>query len=109
MTVIMFSMAGIPPLAGFFSKLFIFQAVVDAQLYALAVFGVLASVIGAYYYLRVIKIMYFDEPPEVALDAPKDPAVSAVLGVSTLMLLLFILMPSPLTDWAAQAAASLTR
>lgn len=109
MTVIMFSMAGIPPLAGFFSKLFIFQAVVDAQLYALAVFGVLASVIGAYYYLRVIKIMYFDEAPEVALDAPKDPAVSAVLAVSSLMLVLFILMPSPLTDWAAEAAASLTR
>lgn len=107
MTVLMFSMAGIPPLAGFFSKLFIFQAVVDAQLYALAVVGVVASVIGAYYYLRVIKIMYFDEPPEVALDRNDDKTLNIVLAVSSLAMIAFIILPSAIMTWAGEAAASL--
>ncbi len=58
----MFSLAGIPPLLGFWPKFAVFQAAMDAQLYVLAVVGVVASVIGAYYYLRVIKTMYFDDP-----------------------------------------------
>ena len=61
-TILMFSLAGIPPLAGFLAKLYVFLAAIDAELYALAVIGVLASVVGAYYYLRIVKIMYFDEP-----------------------------------------------
>ena len=60
--ILMFSLAGIPPLAGFFAKFYVFLAAIEAGLYALAVIGVLASVVGAYYYLRIIKIMYFDEP-----------------------------------------------
>ena len=64
MGVFMFSLAGIPPLAGFFAKLYVFLAAVNAELYALAVIGVLASVVGAFYYLRIIKIMYFDAPSE---------------------------------------------
>jgi hypothetical protein len=62
MTVIMFSLAGIPPLAGFWGKWYVFLAAINAELYALAIIGVLASVVGAYYYLRIIKIMWFDKP-----------------------------------------------
>jgi NADH-quinone oxidoreductase subunit N len=61
LTAMMFSLAGIPPLAGFFAKYFVFVAAIEAKLYALAVIGVLAAVVGAYYYLRVIKLMWFDE------------------------------------------------
>ena len=60
--VLMFSLAGIPPLAGFFAKYFVFLAAIKAGLYVLAVIGVLASVVGAYYYLAIVKVMYFDEP-----------------------------------------------
>ncbi|EHK56623.1 NADH-quinone oxidoreductase subunit N, partial [Allomesorhizobium alhagi] len=60
LTILMFSLAGIPPLAGFWAKWYVFLAAIDAGLYALAVIGVLASVVGAYYYLRIIKIMWFD-------------------------------------------------
>ena len=62
LTILMFSLAGIPPLAGFWAKWYVFLAAINAGLYALAVIGVLASVVGAYYYLRIIKIMWFDEP-----------------------------------------------
>jgi NADH-quinone oxidoreductase subunit N len=65
--MLMFSLAGIPPLAGFFAKYYVFLAAIEAGLYALAVIGVLASVVGAYYYLRIVKIMYFDEPAALAL------------------------------------------
>ena len=64
LAIFMFSMAGIPPLAGFFGKLYVFLAAVDAGLYGLAIFGVLASVVGAYYYIRIVKVMYFDEPTD---------------------------------------------
>jgi NADH-quinone oxidoreductase subunit N len=107
MTIIMFSMAGIPPLAGFFSKLFVFQAVIDAQLYALAVFGVVASVISAYYYLRVIKVMYFDEAADEALDRADDAALTGVLTFSTAVLVLFIVLPGSVISWAREAAAAL--
>ena len=62
LTILMFSLAGIPPLAGFWAKWYVFLAAINADLYALAVIGVLTSVVGAYYYLRIIKIMWFDEP-----------------------------------------------
>ncbi|WP_288428129.1 NADH-quinone oxidoreductase subunit NuoN [uncultured Agrobacterium sp.] len=61
LTALMFSLAGIPPLAGFFGKYYVFLAAIEAKLYALAVIGVIASVIGAYYYLRIVKVMWFDE------------------------------------------------
>src|SRR5260221_11513826 len=67
--IFMFSMAGIPPLAGFFSKLYVFLAAIDAGLYPLAVIGVVTSVVGAYYYLRIVKLMYFDEATG-AFDRP---------------------------------------
>ncbi len=68
MAIFMFSMAGIPPFSGFWGKYFIFTAAVQSGLWALAVIGVLTSVIGAFYYIRVIKVMYFDAP-----EQPFDP------------------------------------
>ena len=64
LAMLLFSMAGVPPLAGFFAKFYVFLAAIKAGLYVLAVIGVLASVVGAYYYLAIVKIMYFDEPAE---------------------------------------------
>ncbi len=107
LTIFMFSMAGIPPLAGFFGKMYIFLAAVDAQLYTLAVIGVLASVISAYYYIRIIKIMYFDEPGIEPLESPVPSALSGVLVVTSAVIVLFVLLPAPLIAWAEVAAASL--
>ena len=76
---------------------------IDAQLYSLAVIGVLTSVIGAYYYMRIIKIMYFDEPAE-AFDRPIGREIRVILGVSTLFVTLFILQPDLIVDPAAVAA-----
>ena len=76
--MILFSLAGIPPLAGFFAKFYVFLAAIQSGLYALAVIGVVASVVGAYYYLRIVKIMYFDEP-EGAFE-PLPAELGAVLG-----------------------------
>jgi NADH-quinone oxidoreductase subunit N len=106
LAVAMFSMAGIPPLAGFFGKLYVFLAAVSAGLYLLAVIGVVASVVGAYYYLRIVKIMYFDEPSR-GFDPAIEPGQAGVLGVSTVFTLLFFLWPVPLVDAAAKAAAAL--
>ena len=107
MTIMMFSMAGIPPLAGFFGKLFIFQAAVGAGLYTLAVLGVLASVIGAYYYLRVIKVMYFETAGDDSIDKAEDGRLNVLLGISSALILLFIVFPGPLVTSAAEAAQSL--
>lgn len=107
MAIMMFSMAGIPPLAGFFGKLFVFQAAVDAGLYHLAIFGVLASVVSAYYYLRVIKVMYFDAPADEGLDKAEDGRLNVVLAVSSAAVVLFIVLPAPLMGAAGAAAAAL--
>ena len=99
---LLFSLAGIPPLAGFFAKFYVFLAAIEAQLFALAVIGVVASVIGAYYYLRIVKLMYMDEP-----KAPFEPMareLRLVLAVSGVFVLFFFLYPAPLVA-AAQAAA----
>lgn len=101
----MFSLAGIPPLAGFFAKYFIFMAAIKADLVALAIIGVLASVVGAVYYLRVVKIMYFDEPVE--RFEPMVTEVKAVLVLAGLFVILFVVFPQPLSSLAEAAAASL--
>lgn len=106
MLVFMFSMAGIPPTAGFFGKLFVFQAAIEAHLYLLAVIGVLSSVVGAFYYLRIIKLMYFDETVE-PLERRIDGDVAVVMAGTGLFTLLFFFFPAPLLDGAAAAAASL--
>ena len=88
LAMLMFSLAGIPPLAGFFAKFYVFLAAVNAGLYALAVIGVLASVVGAYYYLLIVKVMYFDEPHKSFEPMPGEQAI--VLGVAGLFNLLVL-------------------
>jgi NADH-quinone oxidoreductase subunit N len=103
--IIMFSLAGIPPLAGFFAKYYVFLAAVQANLYALAVIGVVTSVVAAYYYLRIVKLMYFDEP---VIDIEPVPGeLKAVLGVSGLLVLFFLGFAGPLVEAAGVAARSL--
>ncbi|HYD64853.1 NADH-quinone oxidoreductase subunit NuoN [Azospirillum sp.] len=106
MAIFMFSMAGIPPMAGFFGKLYVFLPAIQSQLYTLAVIGVLTSVVGAYYYLRIIKIMYFDEPV-VAFDKIGDDGMTAILVGTGLFTLLFFVLPAPIVNRAAAAAAAL--
>lgn len=102
---LLFSLAGIPPLAGFFAKYFVFLAAVQSGLYALAVIGVIASVIGSYYYVRIVKIMYFDEPEGVFEPMPVE--LGAVLGLSGVLMLAYVLIASPLVEAAGAAARSL--
>jgi NADH-quinone oxidoreductase subunit N len=106
LAMLMFSLAGIPWLAGFWAKWFVFLAAIEAGLYVLAVIGVVASVIGAYYYLRIVKIMYFDEPGE-ALASKMEPQLAAILSATTAFAFFFIAYPSPLILAAEAAAASL--
>ena len=106
MMVLMFSMAGIPPLAGFWGKLYVFKAAVDAGLYTLAVVGVLASVVSGYYYLRIIKIMYFDEAAD-GFDRAGGRALGVVMAVASVVNLVFIAVPGPLLTGAKAAAAVL--
>jgi len=105
LAIFMFSMAGIPPMAGFFGKFYVFISAVHAGMYWLAVIGVLTSVVGAYYYLRIVKVMYFDEPTE-AFDTPRlaNRVILLVAGVFTLF---YIVYPSPLLLTAQAAAKSL--
>jgi NADH-quinone oxidoreductase subunit N len=105
LAMLLFSLAGIPPLAGFFAKFYVFLAAIHAGLYGLAVIGVLLSVVGAYYYLRIVKVMYFDAPAE--RFEPMPGSLAAVLGVSGLFVLLFFLYPAPLVAAAGTAAKSL--
>ncbi len=105
LAVFMFSLAGIPPLAGFFAKYFIFMAAIKANLVTLAIIGVLASVVGAVYYIRIVKLMYFDEPAQAF--EPMVTEVKAVIVLAGLFVLLFALFPQPLSSLAQAAAASL--
>ncbi|MBX3554535.1 MAG: NADH-quinone oxidoreductase subunit NuoN [Pseudolabrys sp.] len=102
---LLFSLAGIPPLAGFFAKFYVFLAAIKAGLYILAVLGVVTSVVGAYYYLLIVKVMYFDEPaPRFVKMAP---SLGLMLALSGLVNILFFVFPGPLLDAATAAAKSL--
>ena len=105
LAMMMFSLAGIPPLAGFFAKFAVFTAAINANLVTLAVIGVVTSVIGAYYYLRIVKVMYFDDA--VAAYEPMPAGVRFVLAVSSVFVVLYVLVPAPLTAAAGAAARSL--
>jgi NADH-quinone oxidoreductase subunit N len=105
LAMLLFSLAGIPPLAGFFAKFYVFLAAIKAGLYTLAVIGVLSSVVGAYYYLNIVKIMYFDEPVKGFERMPG--LLRLVLGVSGLTVMLFFAYPAPILDAATVAAKSL--
>jgi NADH-quinone oxidoreductase subunit N len=101
----LFSLAGVPPLAGFFAKFYVFVAAIKSGLFILAVIGVLTSVVGAFYYLRIVKLMYFDEPTG-ALD-PMRVELRTVLAVTGLFNVLFFVYPGPLVSAANFAAKSL--
>ena len=105
LAMLLFSLAGIPPLAGFFAKFYVFLAAIEAGLYPLAVIGVIASVVGAYYYLRIIKIMYFDEPAEAFESMAGSQRL--VLGLSGVAVIGFFAYPAPLVAAAATAAKAL--
>ena len=104
LAMLFFSLAGIPPLAGFFAKFYVFLAAIEAELYTLAIIGVLASVVGAFYYLRIIKIMFFDDAVEPF--KPMTRRLKFVLVASGLFVLGFVLAPTPLVNAANAAAKS---
>ncbi|TPQ32203.1 NADH-quinone oxidoreductase subunit NuoN [Bradyrhizobium guangdongense] len=103
--MLLFSLAGVPPLAGFFAKWYVFVAAIKANLFTLSVIGVLTSVVGAYYYLTIVKTMYFDEPL-TKLD-PVRIELRTVLAVAGLFNILFFVYPAPLVSMASAAAKSL--
>jgi NADH-quinone oxidoreductase subunit N len=105
LAILLFSLAGIPPLAGFFAKFYVFLAAINSGLYVLAVIGVLTSVVGAYYYLAIVKIMYKDEPVRGFQTMPG--LLCFVLGIAGLVNLLFFAYPAPLVGAATAAAKSL--
>jgi NADH-quinone oxidoreductase subunit N len=100
------SLAGLPPLAGFFAKFYVFLAAMQAGLVVPAVLGVLASAIGLVYYLRLVKVMFFDEPVE-AFDPVSGIGSRAILAVSMLVALFFIFAASPVITAADAAAKAL--
>lgn len=104
LAILMFSMTGIPPLAGFFGKFMVFRAAVDSGLYGLAVFGILTSVVAAYYYIRIIRVMFFDEPVE-KYDGAFPFARRAIVAVSVLFILAFIFNPSPIVEISRDAVS----
>ncbi len=103
--MLLFSLAGVPPLAGFFGKFYVFLAAVNAGLFTLAVLGVLSSVVGAFYYLAIVKVMYFDQPAPAFQRMPA--LVGLMLAVFGTLNIVFFLYPGPLVGAAAAAAKSL--
>ena len=95
--VILFSLAGIPPLAGFFAKFYIFKAAIEQSMYFLAIVGLLSTVIAAFYYLRIIKIIYFD-PEKEKYDQDHSPWLKFSLILSTLLILFYFISPSQLVE-----------
>ena len=95
--VILFSLAGIPPLAGFFAKFYVFVAVIEQSMYFLAVVGLLSTVIAAFYYLRLIKIIYFDKPKET-FEKDHNIGLKVTLAISTGILLLYFIYPGILNE-----------
>ena len=95
--IILFSLAGIPPLAGFFAKFYIFKSVLEQSMFFLAIVGLLSTVVAAFYYLRLIKIMYFDKEKE-KYDTDHGLWLRLSLGTSTLLILIYFIFPSQLID-----------
>ncbi|WP_440924787.1 NADH-quinone oxidoreductase subunit NuoN [Candidatus Pelagibacter sp.] len=95
--IILFSLAGIPPLAGFFAKFYIFKSVIEQSMYFLAIVGLLSTVVAAFYYLRIIKIMYFDQEKD-SYDKDHSLWLKLSLTVSTLLILMYFIFPSELID-----------
>lgn len=108
LAALMLSLAGLPPLAGIFAKIYVFLAAVEAHLYIPAALGFLASCVGAYYYLRIVKVMYFDEPAR-PFDRDMGRGMGTILALSSLFTILFVFLPGPLVDAAGIAAQALFR
>jgi NADH-quinone oxidoreductase subunit N len=106
LAIFMFALSGIPPTAGLFAKLYVFLAAIDAKLTGLAVIGVVTSVVSAFYYLRVVKVMYFDEPV-AGFDRPISTELKGVVFVTAVVTLFFFLLPGPIMGAAEAAAAAL--
>jgi len=106
MAILMFSLIGLPPLAGFFAKWQVFLAAIDQHLFVLAVIGVLASAVSAFYYLRIVKVMYFDEPTKEFAAVPAELSV-VMAGIGFLVVTYFVTVGKPLTEAAVLAAGSL--
>ncbi len=99
--VILFSLAGIPPLAGFFAKFYIFKSVLEQSMYFLAIVGLLSTVVAAFYYLRIIKIMYFDKEKE-KYDTDHSAWLKFSLATSTIFILLYFVFPSQLVEMVSR-------
>ena len=95
--IILFSLAGMPPLAGFFAKFYIFMAVIEAKMYTLAIIGLVTTVVSAFYYLSIIKVIYFDKPIE-PFEESNDWGLKAPLVLSSILILIYFIYPSILTD-----------
>ena len=93
--ILLFSLAGIPPMAGFFAKFYIFISVIEQSMYFLAIVGLISTVISAFYYLKIIKIIYFDSPKE-KYDQISYFGLKISLALSTLLILLYFIYPSAL-------------
>ena len=103
--LMMFSLAGIPPLAGFFGKFYIFVAALESNMVFLAVIGIIASVISAFYYLRIVKIMYFDEPKE-EFDGVNIRSLQVLFYPSSFLVILFFIYPAPIIQLSEYAIKS---
>ena len=95
--LLLFSLAGIPPLAGFFAKFYVFMAVIKVEMYTLAIIGLITTVISAFYYLRIIKIIYFDDPKEI-FEIDQNFGLKVSLFLSTIIILIYFIYPSLLID-----------
>ena len=95
--VILFSLAGIPPMAGFFAKFYVFKSVIGQSMYYLAIVGLLSTVVAAFYYLRIIKVIYFDKEKE-KYDTDHSVWLRLTLAFSTLLILLYFIFPSKIVE-----------
>ncbi len=107
-SICIFSMAGIPPMAGFFGKMYVVLAAIEGGLTWLAVVGVCTSVVGCYYYLKIIKTIYFDEP-EARFDSASSLLVNAAIAIGTAVTMFFFLVPTQLITFAKTAASALIK
>ena len=96
--IILFSLAGIPPLAGFFAKFYIFTAVIEQSMYFLAIVGLLSTVIAAFYYIRLIKVMYFDEQKE-KYDLNHSIGLKMILVISSTIILIYFINPNIINNF----------
>ena len=99
--VVLFSLAGIPPLAGFFAKFYVFMAVIEQSMFFLAIVGLLATVIAAFYYLRIIKVIYFDNEREM-YDTNHSIGLKMSLIITTILILIYFIYPNSLIDFVSK-------